>query len=467
MPGTEEYDLVVLGSGVAGKLLSWTLAVEGKRVAVVERKYVGGSCPNSASLPSKNVIHSAKVASYLRRGMEFGIAATDRPTIDMTAVRNRKRKMVNELVESHLHKYRTSGAELIMGNGRFVAPRTIEVALNAGGTRTLRGTNVIINTGTRARIDGTPGLSDSRPLTHIEALELNRLPEHLIVLGGGYVGLELSQAMSRLGSRVTVVERNGSLIHREDSDVTEAVEELFHEEGIEVLTGTDVRRVEGRSGEFVRLHTAAGVIEGTHLLVAKGRTPNTDGLGLDKAGVERDPRGHVWVNEHLQTTAKGVWATGDCAGGPYFTHIAFDDFRVVCENLAGGNRVTTGRQVPFCLFTDPELARVGLNEREAKERGVAYRVAKLPMADVLRTHTLSETRGFMKALVERDGERILGFTAFGVEAGEVVAAVQVAMVAGLSYATLRDTIFTHPTIAEGLNELFALPFAVPAPGRGV
>jgi pyruvate/2-oxoglutarate dehydrogenase complex dihydrolipoamide dehydrogenase (E3) component len=228
-----------------------------------------------------------------------------------------------------------------------------------------------------------------------------------------------------------------------------------------------VRRVEGRSGESVRLHAAGGVVEGTHLLVAGGRTPNTDGIGLEAAGVETDAHGHVRVDERRRTTAEGVWAVGDCAGGPYFTHVSADDFRVVLANLSGGSRVTAGRQVPFCLFTDPELARVGLSEREARARGVGYRLAKVPMDAVLRAHTLSETRGFMKALIERDGDRVLGFTAFGVEAGEVMAAVQVAMAAGLPYTVLRDMVLTHPTIAEGLGELFASPLSAPAPGRSV
>jgi pyruvate/2-oxoglutarate dehydrogenase complex dihydrolipoamide dehydrogenase (E3) component len=243
--------------------------------------------------------------------------------------------------------------------------------------------------------------------------------------------------------------------------VTEAVEQLFRDEGIEILTGTDVLRVEGRSGQAVRLHAARGAIEGTHLLVAGGRTPNTDDIGLEKAGVETDDRGHIKVNERLQTAAKDVWAVGDCAGSPYFTHIGEDDFRVVLANLNGGDRVTTGRQVPFCLFTDPELARIGLSEREAKERGVAYRLAKIPMTSVLRAHTLSETRGFMKALVEKDGDRILGFTAFGIEAGEVMVAVQVAMAAGLPYTVLRELILAHPTVAEGIGVLFS---AVPPRG---
>ena len=376
MSASEEFDLVVLGSGAAGKILAWTLASRGQRAVVIERKYVGGSCPNIACLPSKNVIHSAKVASFFRRSEEFGISKVGWK-IDMAAVCDRRRRMIDGLVEMHREKYKASGAELVMGNGRFVAPKTVEVALNAGGLRTLRGKTVVINTGSRARLDDTPGLSESRPLTHVEALELDHVPEHLIVLGGGYVGLELAQAFRRFGSRVTVVERNGSLIHREDPDVTESIEQLFRDEGILVLTGASVRRVEGRSGESVRLRANLGEIEGTHLLVAGGRTPNTDGIGLDKAGVETDERGHVKVNERLQTTAKDVWAVGDCAGSPYFTHIGVDDSRVVLDNLSGGSRVTTGRQVPFCLFTDPELARVGLSEREARERGIRYRLLKI------------------------------------------------------------------------------------------
>jgi pyruvate/2-oxoglutarate dehydrogenase complex dihydrolipoamide dehydrogenase (E3) component len=454
MSTAEEYDFVILGSGAPGKLLAWTLASQGKHVAVIERRYVGGSCPNIACLPSKNIVHAAKVAGYFRRGAEFGIAGGDWK-VDMSVVRDRKRTMVDGLVAMHQKNYRESGAELVMGNGLFVAPKTIEVALNVGGTRTLRGRSIVINTGSRARLDDTPGLHESRPMTHVEALELDRLPEHLVVLGGGYVGLELAQAFRRFGSRVTVVERNGSLIHREDPDVTEAVRSLFRDEGIEVLTGVTVLRVEGRSGESVRLQSSRGAIEGSDLLVAGGRTPNTDGIGLEKVGVEIDGRGHVKVNERLQTTAQDVWAVGDCAGSPYFTHIGEDDFRVVLDNLSGGNRVTTGRQVPYCLFTDPELARVGLSEREAQEQGIEYRLAKIPIEDVLRSRTVSETRGFLKALIEKEGDRILGFTAFGVEAGEVMSIVQLAMAASLPYTALRDMVLTHPTMAEGLAVVFS------------
>ena len=454
MSQSDEYEVVVLGSGAAGKLLSWALASQGRRTAVIERRYVGGACPNIACLPSKNVIHAAKVASYYRRGAEFGIAPGDWK-VDMAAVRDRKRRMVDGLVALHLEKYRESGAELVMGQGRFVAPRTVEVALNEGGARTLRGQVVVIDTGSRARVDDTPGLAEARPLTHVEALELDQLPGHLIVLGGGYVGLELAQAFRRFGSRVTVVERNGAPIHREDPDVIEAIERLFRDEGIEVLTGAVVDRVGGTSGDSVRLHTRRARSRGRTCSSpgAARRTPTASGWRL--AGVETDERGHVKVDERLRTTAEGVWAVGDCAGSPYFTHIGEDDFRVVLANLTGGDRVTTGRQVPFCLFTDPELARVGLSEREARERGIGYRLARIPMEAVLRARTISETRGFLKALIEQEGDRILGFTAFGAEAGEIMAVVQVAMLAGVPYTALRDAVLTHPTMAEGLAALFS------------
>jgi len=454
----EEYDLVILGSGQSGKYLARTLASQGKHVAVIEREYIGGSCNAVACLPSKNVIHSAKVVSYFRRSAEFGIA-TGPWKVEMSGVRDRKRKMVDDLNGINRQRYSASGAELVMGQGRFVGPKTIEVRLADGGTRILRGQTVAINTGTRAKIDATPGLLESRPLTHVEALELDQLPDHLVVLGGGYVGLEFAQALRRLGSRVTIVERNDALVHREDHDVSEGLQQLCVDEGIEVFTNTTVDHVDGLSGESVRLHATRDgseiIVKGTHLLVASGRTPNTDGIGLELAGVERDDRSFVKVNEKLQTTAADVWAMGDCAGSPQFTHIAFDDFRVVRDNLAGGHRVTTGRQVPICLFTDPELARVGLSESEARRRGIRYRLAKIPMSNVLRARTLSEMRGFMKALVDVDTDRILGFTAFGPEAGEIMAVVQVAISAGVPYTALRDAIVAHPTMAEGLIVLFS------------
>jgi pyruvate/2-oxoglutarate dehydrogenase complex dihydrolipoamide dehydrogenase (E3) component len=454
----EEYDLVVLGSGAGSKLTAWTLAKQGKRVAVIERKYIGGSCPNIACLPSKNIVHSAKVASYLRRGKEFGID-TKGFAVNMSVVRDRKRKMVSSLIDVHLDNYKRSGAELILGSGRFIGPNTLEATLPDGTRRRLRGANVIIGTGTHAALEPIPGLADAQPLTHVEALELDEIPEHLLVIGGGYVGLELSQAMRRFGSRVSVIDRNDRLAHREDEDVTDALRSLFEDEGIDIVLNARVKAISGKSGKAVRINIEQKGVEktldGTHLLVAAGRTPNTEGIGLEVAGVELTDRGYVKVNERLETTAPGVWAVGEVAGSPQFTHISVDDFRVVLDSLTGGARVTTGRQVPFCLFTDPEFARIGLSEKEAKARGISYRLFKIPMEAVLRTHTLSETLGFLKALVETDGDRILGFAAFGVDAGEIMSSVQIAMIAGLPYTALRDAILAHPTLLEGLGPLFS------------
>jgi pyruvate/2-oxoglutarate dehydrogenase complex dihydrolipoamide dehydrogenase (E3) component len=454
----EEYDLVILGGGTGSTIAAWTFAKQGQRVAAIDRKYVGGSCPNIACLPSKNIIHSAKVASYFRRSEEFGIAKRDF-TVDMSAVRGRKRRMVSSWNNAYLDNYKKSGAEFILGSGRFIGPKTVEVRLNDGTIRRLRGAKVIINTGTHAALEPVPGLVDAQPLTHIEALELDEVPKHLLVIGGGYVGLELSQAMRRFGSNVSVIDRNDRLIHREDDDVTEALQHLFEDEGIDVVLNAKVKRISGKSGNSVTIVIEQGGAEktlgGSHLLVAAGRSPNTEGIGLELAGVELTDSGYIKVNERLETTAPGVWAIGEVAGSPQFTHVSVDDFRVVHDSITGGKRVTTGRLVPFCLFTDPEFARVGLSEKEAKAHGITYRLFKIPMEAVMRASTMSETRGFLKALVEVDGDRILGFTGFGVDVGEVLSSVEIAMMAGLPYTALRDAVLTHPTLVEGLIPLFS------------
>ena len=454
----EKYDVVVLGSGTGGKLMAWTMASEGKRTASIERKYVGGACPNIACLPSKNVIHSAKVASLFRRHQEFGIE-TGPVTVNMAGVYARKKKMVDELTKVHLDQYRTSGAELIWGNARFIGPRTLQVALREGGERTLIADRVFVNVGTHAAIPEIPGLAEAKPMTHIEVLDLQRLPEHLIVLGGGYVGLEFAQAMRRFGSHVTLVAREPQFAPKEDADVAQAILELFRDEGIEVLLRTQVLRVKGTSGKRVELliENEAGThtITGTDILAALGRVPNTQGIGLEKAGIEVTELGHIRVNDHLETTAPNVWAVGECAGSPYFTHVSENDFHIIHTNLNGGNRSTRDRLVPYCLFIDPPLGRVGVNESQARANNISYRVASLPMAAVFRPLTLSETRGFMKVLIDTHSDRILGFAALGAEAGELMANVQVAMLAGQPYTLLRDAVFTHPTMSEGLGMLFA------------
>jgi len=458
MPQPEQFENVVLGSGQGGKLLAWHLAQAGRRTAMVERQWIGGSCPNVNCMPSKNEIWSAKVAHLARHGAQFG-AMTGPVLIDMAVVRQRKRDMVEAQIAQHVQRYRTSGAELIMGSGRFVAPKTLEVRLNDGGTRVLAAGQMFINVGTRAVVPSVPGLAAAGPLTNIEALELDYLPPHLIVLGGGYVGLELAQAYRRFGSHVTVVEQGAQLMAREDPDVSTEIQRILGDEGIEFLVAAEVLRVEGRSGDDVRfiVRTPSGEqeIEGSDILVAAGRTPNTAGIGLEQAGVELDTRGYIRVNERLETSAPEVWAIGECAGSPQFTHVSIDDFRIIRDNLAGGKRSTRDRLVPYCMFTDPPLAHVGLSEGDARRLGLPARVARLPMSAVLRAQTIDETRGFMKALVGASDDRILGFTMVGPEAGEVLAVVQTAMVADLPYSALRDAILAHPTMAEGLDPLLS------------
>jgi pyruvate/2-oxoglutarate dehydrogenase complex dihydrolipoamide dehydrogenase (E3) component len=449
-------DALIIGSGFAGKWVAWDMAAAGRRTVAVERRYVGGSCPNINCLPSKNEITSAKVADVVRHASSFGTDVTG-ARINMPKVLARKRKMVEAEVAFHRQKYRETGAELVMGEARFVAPKTVEVKLDGGGTRLLSGERVFLNLGTRPSLPPIPGLGDAA-MTNIELLELDRVPAHMIVLGGGYVGLEFAQAYRRFGSRVTLVSRDPQLVTREDRDFADALAQLLKDEGIDVLLGTQTLRVDGGKGDLrvvVRTPDGERTLAASDLLAALGRTPNTSGIGLDVAGVELDARGYIVVNDRLETSAPGVWALGECAGSPQFTHVSFDDYRVVRDNLAGKPHSTRGRLIPFCLYTDPPLARVGLNESEARTQGIAVRVATLPMTHVLRTETTDETRGFMKALVDANSDEILGFTMFGADAGEVVAVVQAAMLARMPYATLREAVLAHPTMAEGLNQLFA------------
>jgi pyruvate/2-oxoglutarate dehydrogenase complex dihydrolipoamide dehydrogenase (E3) component len=403
MPQAEQFDALVLGSGQGGKLLAWHLARSGRRTAVVERRWIGGSCSNVACLPSKNEIWSAKVAQLAHHAAQFG-TTTGRVGVDMAKVRQRKRDMVAREIAIHLKSFETSGAELVMGSGHFVAPRTVEVRLNGdSGMRLLVAGQVFLNVGTHPAVLDIPGLEAARPLTHIEALELDHLPAHLIVIGGGYVGLELAQAYRRFGSRVTIIQLGPQLMAQEDCDVAEEVRQVLSAEGVDVLLSAKPLHVRGTSGEevSVAVATASGErkVEGNDILVAISRVPNTADIGLDETRVELDNRGYIRVNERLETSAPAIWAIGECAGSPHFTHVSVDDFRIIKDNLAGGKRTTRDRLVPYCMFTDPPLAHVGLSEREAQHRGIAVRVVKMPTSSVLRTEATGETQGFMKALI--------------------------------------------------------------------
>ena len=459
MTDSDHYDNLVIGSGEGGKYLAWHLARLGQRTAVVERKMVGGSCPNTNCLPSKNEIWSAKVADLASHGDRFGSMGGP-VRIDMARVLARKTAMVEDLVAIHHTLFRTSGAKLIMGSARLTGPATLSVALNDGSERALTTDRLFLNLGTHAAIPDITGLRAAAPLTHVEALELDRLPEHLIVIGGGYVGLELAQAFRRFGSAVTILDTGSRLAAHEDEDVAACILELMESEGVQVHLSAKIRTVSGRSGEGVTIQLdlpdGARTISGSDILVAAGRTPNTSGIGLEHAGVDTDARGFIAVNDRLETTAANIWAIGECAGSPQFTHASMDDFRVIRDNLAGGARSTNERMMPYCLYTDPPLARVGLSEEEATRNGLDIRVAKIPTASVLRSRTISETRGFLKAIIGQD-DRILGFTMIGPEAGEVMTVVQMAMMGGMPHTALKNGVIAHPTMAEGLNVLFSTP----------
>ncbi|MBO0753306.1 MAG: FAD-dependent oxidoreductase [Bradyrhizobiaceae bacterium] len=458
MPEPERFEVLVLGSGTGGKLVAWHTAQSGRRTAVVERRWIGGSCVNVACMPSKNEIANAKVAQLARHAAAHG-TVTGPVAVDMAIVRQRKREMVERQIARHLQNYKASGAELIMGSGRFIAPKTLEVSLNDGGTRVLAADKVFLNVGTHAALPRVPGLDAARPLTHVEALELDYLPRHLVVIGGGYVGVEMAQAYRRFGSDVTIIEPGSRIMGREDIDVSQEMLRILIDDGIQVLLEAQLLQVLGQSGDKVDLvvRTPSGEknIDGSDILVAAGRVPNTNGIGLEEAGVELDSRRYVRVNARLETSAPDVWAIGECAGSPQFTHISEDDFRIIRDNLAGGNRSTRDRIVAHCMFTDPPLAHVGLREGEAERQGIVTRLATLPMNSVLGAQATEQRQGFMKAIVSDNDDRILGFTMIGTEAGEVMAAVHTAMLAGLSYSTLANAPFAHPTMAEGLSLLFS------------
>ncbi|MET9126178.1 FAD-dependent oxidoreductase [Streptomyces sp. NPDC004528] len=449
----EDVDLLVVGGGKGGKTLAMDLARAGRDVAMVERGMIGGTCINVACIPTKSLVTSARLLDRLARAEELGVAGV-KGRVDLDLLRAHKSGVVEGMVELNYRQFIDSGMDFVLGTARFVAERTVVVELADGGRRVLRGADVVIDTGTVPQIPPVPGLAAVDPLTSESILRLPRIPERLVVLGGGYVGLEFAQMFTSFGSEVTVVDRAPGLLPGEDPDIAEALVEILREDGVALRTGAVVESA-GRRGQDVVVRLEGGEeVSGSDVLLAVGREPVTAGLDLDRAGVAVDARGFVDVDDRLATTAPHTWALGDVAGSPQFTHASLDDYRVVKENLAGGDRRTTGRLVPWTLFTDPELARVGLTERQAREAGHDIRVARMPVVAVPRARTLRETRGVWKAVVERGSGHILGAALLGPESSEVVATVQTAMLAGLPHQALRDMILTHPTMAEGLNLLF-------------
>ncbi|GIW02046.1 mercuric reductase [Roseiflexus sp.] len=455
----EAFDVIIIGAGQAGGPFAGACARKGWRTALVEAAHIGGTCVNAGCTPTKTMIASARVAHLARRAADYGVSASD-VSVNLPVVRQRKRAMVRDWRSGSERHLQQDGVEIIMGLAQFVDPRTISVTLNEGGVRTLSAETVIINTGARPSTPDLPGLTDVPFLDSTSIMELGEVPDHLLVLGGGYVGLEFGQMFHRFGSRVTIVQRGERLLAREDADIADAVAAILREDGIEVILNSDARRVERNAGNSIVLTVTTPdgerTITGSHLLVATGRVPNSDRLNLAAAGVAVDRRGNITVDERLATNVPGIYAVGDVTGGPAFTHISYDDFRILKTNLLdGGDRTTQGRMVPYTVFIDPQLGRVGLSEEAARALGYEVRIATLPMSSVARAIEVGETRGFMKAVVDARTDQILGFAMLGIEGGEIMSAVQLAMQGGLTAATLHETVFAHPTLAESLNNLFA------------
>jgi pyruvate/2-oxoglutarate dehydrogenase complex dihydrolipoamide dehydrogenase (E3) component len=459
MSTPDHYQAIVIGSGQGGTPLSMALAGAGLRTALVERSHIGGTCINEGCTPTKTMVASGRVAYLARRGKDYGVNTGD-IRIDMARVRQRKRDIVDSFRNgSQKRLEKTANLEVIFGEASFAGPRSLSVRMRDGAQRTLSADRIFINAGARPTVPKLDGLKDVPFLDSTSIMELDCVPEHLMVLGGGYVGLEFGQLFRRLGSRLTIVQSAAQLLNSEDADVAEGVLAILKQDGIEVLLKTKAERA-AKSGTQIQLTVRAGNesrnLVGSHLLVATGRTPNTDSLNVGAAGIATDARGFVRVNEKLETNVEGVYALGDIKGGPAFTHISFDDFRILRTNLIEkGSATTEHRFVPYTVFIDPQLGRVGITETQARARNKKFRVAKMPMNYVARALEVDETRGFMKAIVDAESDQILGAAVLGIEGGEIMAMLQLAMMGRLPFTTLREAVFAHPTLAESLNNLFA------------
>ncbi|HKS75391.1 MAG TPA: mercuric reductase [Terriglobales bacterium] len=455
---SEQYDAIVIGTGQGGKPLSTALAQAGMRTAVLERGPVGGTCINTGCTPTKTMIASGRVAYLARRAADYGVN-TGPISIDLKKVRQRKRDIVESFSSRNQDSLEhTQNLDLIFGEARFIAAKSVEVRLKDGGARTLSAKNIFIDAGTRPGRPKIDGLDKISFLDNASVMELDSVPDHLLVLGGGYIGLEFGQLFRRLGSRVTIVQSRGQLLTSEDPDIGEAVADILRQDGITIALNAKAARVSG-SGSEIRLELQqegrSTTLSGSHLLVATGRTPNSDTLNLSAAGIKVNERGFIQVNDRLETTSPGVYALGDIKGGPAFTHISYDDFRIIRANLLEKKSASiANRIVPYTLFIDPQLGRVGITETEARAEKRNIRVAKMPMTSVARALEVDETRGFMKAVVDRDTNQILGAAVLGIEGGETMSAIEVAMMGKLPYTALRDGVFAHPTLAESLNNLF-------------
>jgi pyruvate/2-oxoglutarate dehydrogenase complex dihydrolipoamide dehydrogenase (E3) component len=459
MDATDQYQAIVIGSGQGGNPMCKALAQAGMRAALIEREHVGGTCVNEGCSPTKTMVASARVAYLARRGADYGVEAGN-IRVDMARVRKRKRDMVDSFRnanQSGLEK--TKNLDLIFGEASFTGPKSLAVRLKDGTQRALQAEQIFINAGCRPAIPQVNGLKDVPYLNSTSIMELDIVPEHLLVLGGGYVGLEFGQMFRRFGSRISIVHSGPQLLRGEDSDVADEVATILRQDGIDILLNTKAESVMKNGSQIVL--TARGKTEGertlggSHLLVATGRVPNVEALNLSVAGIATDGRGFIKVDSKLETSVPGVYALGDINGGPAFTHISYDDFRILRTNLIGkGSATTEGRLLPYAVYIDPQLGRIGITEAQAREKNKNVRIAKMPMSTVARALEVAESRGFMKAVVDADTNQILGAAVLGIEGGEIMSMLELAMLGKIPFTSLRDAVFAHPTLAESLNNLF-------------
>jgi pyruvate/2-oxoglutarate dehydrogenase complex dihydrolipoamide dehydrogenase (E3) component len=455
----KQYDAIIIGAGQAGVPLAKKLAAAGKKTAIIEKRYIGGTCINDGCTPTKTMVASAKIAYQANNSAALGIKVK-KFVVDMPAIKNRKDKIVHQFrdgAQQGLEK--TKNLDILFGEAAFTGDKTISVQLNGGGKKELKAELIFINTGAKTFIPDVDGLGDIDYLTSTSILDLDYVPEHLLVIGGNYIGLEFGQMFRRFGSKVTIVERAGRIVSREDEDVSEEMTNILKAEKVNILTNSTTTKFRGKKGgKIVATITTNGKehsLKCSHVLVAVGRTPQTGGLNLGKAGVETDEKGNIIVNSKLETNVKGIYALGDVKGGPAFTHISYNDYTIVYRNLVeDANLNINDRPVPYCMFTDPQLGRVGLDETEAKKQKLKVTVAKLPMAHVARAIETGDTRGFMKAIVDPKTKKILGATVIGEQGGEVMTVLQMAMEGGITYDRIRYCVFAHPLYAESLNNLF-------------
>jgi dihydrolipoamide dehydrogenase len=455
----KSFDAIIVGSGQGGNPLALALANKGWQVALVERAYVGGSCINYGCTPTKTMIASARIAHLIHRAQDYGINSAA-GTVNFSKIQKRKNDIVKSFRDGNWKKLTSkSNITLIEGNARFTGKKLLEISLSKGGKQTIKSEYIIIDTGTSPAKPPIPGLDKVNALDSTSIMEIDKIPEHLLIIGGGYVGLEFGQMFHRFGSKVTIVQLEDQLLPLEDKDVAEEITKILQQEGLQILLKANTTNIEFSERDkiilSVKVNGKAETIEGSHLLVATGRVPNTSFLNPASTGITLDKKGFIPVNDYLETSILGIFAIGDVKGGPAFTHVSYDDHKILLKNfLERGKATISGRLLPYVVYTDPQLGRIGLNEKQAKQRGYDYRIAKIPMSWVARAIETDETKGFMKAIVNHKTKQILGAAILGIEGGELMSAIQIAMLGNLPYTALRDGMFAHPTLSEAFNTLF-------------